>query len=163
MRKSLFGIGLAAIVSVMMAAPAFAGHSSAGTKIGVLTCNAIPNSKVNLLIHSTTDVDCTFKSTAGDGTEHYVGETGVGLGIDLKWDSESHLVFTVFAAENSGVNKLSDGKYVGAGAEAAAGLGLGAHVLVGGSNKSISLQPAIQGGTGAGASAGITYLYLQAK
>jgi len=163
MRKSLYGLGFAFIASAMMAVPAFAGHSSAGTKIGILTCDAVPGSKLNLLVHSTTDVECTFNSTAGEGTEHYVGETGVGFGIDLKWDSESHLVFTVFAAEGSGSNKLSSGKYVGVGAEAAAGLGLGAHALVGGSNKSVSLQPAIQAGVGVGASAGLTYLYLQAK
>jgi len=162
MRKSLFGLAFALIAFATMSVPAFAEHSSAGVKIGVLTCNAIPGSKVNLLIHSTTDVACTFKSTAGE-TEQYVGETGVGFGIDLKFDSESHLVFTVFAAESSGVNKLSSGKYIGVGAEAAAGIGLGAHVLVGGSNKSVSLQPAIEGGVGAGASAGVTYLYLQAK
>ncbi|MDQ6992666.1 MAG: DUF992 domain-containing protein [Mariprofundus sp.] len=163
MRKSLFGLGLALVASALMAAPAFAGHSTAGTKIGVLNCDSIPGSGVNLLIHSTVDLECTFNSTDGSGVEHYVGETGVGFGIDLKWDSKRHLVFSVFAADTkSGSNKMA-GKYAGVGAAAAVGLGLGAQVLVGGSDKSVSLQPVIEGSEGIGASAGLTYLYLQAK
>ncbi len=158
-RNILLGMALA----LMATFPAYAGNSTAGTKIGVLTCNSVPGSGVNLLIHSTVDIACKFESTDGSSVEHYIGETGIGFGIDINYKLERHLAFAVFAADTvRGSHKLA-GKYGGAGASATVGVGAGAQVLVGGSNKSVSLQPVIEGSTGVGVSAGITYLFLQAK
>jgi hypothetical protein len=57
-----------------------------------------------------------------------------------------------------------NGTYTGGKASAALGVGLGAAVLIGGSNDSFGLVPlALEGGTGFGASAGVGYLSLQAK
>ncbi|RMG91743.1 MAG: DUF992 domain-containing protein [Zetaproteobacteria bacterium] len=136
--------------------------SSAGTKVGVLTCKRVEGSGVNLIIHSTADIKCTFESTAGGSKEHYKGETGVGLGVDLNFKKNETMVFAVFSADfKPGTYQLA-GKYGGAGASAAAGVGVGAQVLLGGNNRSISLQPiALSGSTGVGAAAGITYLYLE--
>lgn len=137
--------------------------SSAGTKVGVLTCQQVKGSTVNLLIHSTAKLKCTFDSTAGGSQEHYKGETGVGLGIDLNFKKDETLVFAVFSADfKPGTNQLA-GKYGGVGASAAVGVGAGAHVLIGGNNRTISLQPVLTGSTGVGAAAGITYLYLEAN
>jgi len=154
----------AACVALVLAAmpAAYAGNSTAGTKIGILSCDSVPDSGVNLLIHSTVDIKCTFKSTDGSGIEHYIGETGVGFGININFDVERHLRFAVFAADMvKGSHKLA-GKYGGVGALASAGVGVGAQVLMGGSNSSLSLQPVIEGTTGVGVNVGITYLYLQA-
>ncbi len=135
--------------------------SSKGTKVGVLTCTQVPNTRINLLLHSTADVKCTFVSTAGGSKEYYKGETGVGFGIDLQFKADEKLVFAVFSADfKEGTHQLA-GKYGGAGASAAVGPGVGAHVLIGGNNRSISLQPAVTGSTGVGAAAGLTYLYLE--
>jgi len=150
------------IASLLAAIPAYAGNSTAGTKIGVLTCNSVPGSGLNLLIHSTVDLKCKFESTDGSGTERYVGETGIGLGIDINYNLERHLLFTVFAADTARGNHKLAGKYGGAGASATVGVGVGAQVLVGGSNRSISLQPVIEGSSGVGVSGGLTYLFLQA-
>ncbi|NWF39865.1 DUF992 domain-containing protein [Mariprofundus sp. NF] len=137
-----------------------AGETKSGAKIGVLTCITQPNTGISLIIHSTTDVKCSFSATGGGGVENYVGETGVGLGIDMRFDRETHLVYTVLAVEKVGSYKLA-GKYVGGGASVTVGAGVGAQVLIGGNDKSISLQPVIEGSTGLGISAGITYLFLQ--
>lgn len=138
-----------------------AGETKSGAKIGVLTCITQPNTGISLIIHSTTDVKCSFSATGGGGVENYVGETGVGLGVDMRFDRETHLVYTVFAVEKVGSYKLA-GKYVGGGASVTAGAGVGAQILFGGGPDSISLQPVIEGSTGLGLSAGITYLFLQA-
>lgn len=142
----------------LMAAPA---TTTSGTKIGTLTCTTIPDTTVNLLVHSTVNVKCVFKSTAGE-TEHYKGETGVGLGIDLHVRRDEQLGFVVLAADfRKGSYKLA-GKYFGGGATATVGVGVGAHVLAGGSNKSISLEPLVLSGSkGVGVSGGVTYLYLE--
>lgn len=145
----------------VMLVPAHAGESTAGTKIGILDCKTVPHSGFSLLIHSTVDVKCDYRATDGSGTEHYIGETGVGLGIDLNYDREQRLAYTVLAADfKSGSYKLA-GKYYGAGGSATVGVGLGAQVLIGGNNDSISLQPVLEGSTGFGTSAGFTYLFIQ--
>lgn len=135
-----------------------------GVQLGVLKCEVVPGSRVNLIIRSTADVECSFDNA---GTlERYVGETGIGLGLDLSFKSDEKMHFAVFAASNdvsAGSHALA-GKYVGAELNAAAGVGLGAKALVGGSNDSFSLQPlALETSTGLGASGGLSFLYIQAK
>lgn len=159
--KTTIGIALALALGLFPAMPACAGESTAGTKIGVLDCKTLPRSGFSLLIHSTADIKCDYTATDGSEMEHYIGETGVGLGIDLNYDRKTRLVYTVLAADfKSGSYKLA-GRYFGAGASATVGAGVGAQVLVGGSNNSISLQPVLEGSTGLGTSAGITYLFIQ--
>ncbi len=155
-----FALALA-VLALPLAAQAAPATTTAGGKIGTLTCTTIPNTTVNLLIHSTVNVKCVFKSTAGE-TEHYKGETGVGLGIDLHVKRDEKLAFVVLAADfKKGTYKLA-GKYGGAGGTATVGVGVGAHVLIGGSNNSVSLEPIVLSGSkGIGVSGGITYLYLE--
>ncbi|HKJ60683.1 MAG TPA: DUF992 domain-containing protein, partial [Hyphomicrobiales bacterium] len=53
------------------------------------------------------------------------------------------------------------GTYLGASAEATAGVGGGANVLIGGSNETISLQPlSVQGQTGLNAALGVSEIVL---
>ena len=154
-----FGIGLFFSGQQALAADEV---SSAGTKVGILTCKTVPNSGVNLILHSTVNVKCTFKSTAGGSVEKYKGETGIGLGIDLNINRQETIGYAVLSADfKPGTYQLA-GKYGGAGGSATVGAGIGAQVLIGGNNRSISLQPlALSASTGAGVAAGLTYLYLE--
>jgi|TARA_R110002096_G_scaffold22675_28_gene72814 hypothetical protein len=135
-----------------------------GIEVGVLTCNVVPGSRVNLLIRSTADVECTYEN--GGVTEDYRGETGIALGLDLSFRSNEKMVFTVFAATDDvrpGAKALG-GKYVGGQVSAAAGLGLGAKALVGGGAKNIGLQPlALETSTGIGIAGGLGFLYIEPK
>ena len=54
------------------------GALADGIKIGILSCEAIEGTRVNLLIRSTVDVACTFDS--GSYKEAYRGETGIEFG-----------------------------------------------------------------------------------
>jgi hypothetical protein len=66
----------------------------------------------------------------------------------------------VFTSTNLYAGMLS-GTYVGASAEASIAAGLGANVLVGGSNRSVALQPvSVQGQTGLNIAAGVSSLEL---
>jgi len=158
--NNVFVILLSLVALFSLSFQAQAGETPRGVKVGVLTCVTLPNTGVSLIIHSTTNVKCSFSATGGGGIEHCIGETGVGLGIDISFDRETHLVYTVFAVENKGSYKLA-GKYVGGGASVTAGAGIGAQILFGGGPDSISLQPVLEGSKGLGVSAGITYLFLQ--
>jgi len=54
------------------------------------------------------------------------------------------------------------GTYAGATAEATIGVGLGAHILVGGSNQTIALQPvSVQGQVGVNLAVGFAELELR--
>ena len=164
MRKRIMMIvlGMVAFAAMpaqqLLAAPA---TTTSGAKIGTLDCKTVADSGINLLIHSTVDVTCVFKSTAGE-TEHYKGETGIGLGVDLNVKREERLGYVVFASDfKKGTYKLA-GKYVGGGGSATVGVGVGVQALIGGSNKSVSLHPLVlSGSTGFGVSGGVTYLYLE--
>lgn len=149
---------------VWPASQAFAAQetSSSGMKVGVLTCKTVPNSGVNLLIHSTVDVKCEFKSSAGGSPEHYKGETGIGFGIDVDVNRQKTIGYTVLSADfKPGTYQLA-GKYGGVEGSATVGAGLGASVLVGGNDRSISLQPiTLSTSTGFGVSGGFSYLYLE--
>ena len=72
------------------------------------------------------------------------------------------MVWAVYAATSGGPAALA-GTYAGASAEASVGAGLGANVLVGGSNRTIALQPlSVQGQTGVNLAVGVTGLTLNA-
>ncbi|MDX8404086.1 MAG: DUF992 domain-containing protein [Mariprofundaceae bacterium] len=137
-----------------------AQHVSKGAQIGLLECHTVEGSGFSLIISSTADIKCRFEATGGV-VENYRGETGVGLGIDLHWDKKTKIVYTVFAANYKAGSYQLTGKYLGGGGSATVGVGVGAQVLIGGGSKSFSLEPALSGSTGAGVSAGLTYLNLE--
>lgn len=162
-----FGIyRIVMIILVFLLAPFAVVQAEEGAKaeVGVVTCDYIPGSKVNLLIHSSASFNCVFKHSGVE--DHYNGEAGIGLGLDLQWSDNSTMSYTVMASTGKDLDWSTalNGTYTGGKASAALGVGLGAAVLIGGSNDSIALVPlAIEGSTGVGATAGIGYLSLQNK
>ena len=75
---------------------------------------------------------------------------------------EGHLAWAVFAASPASGAGVLAGKYGGVDASVAAGIGLGADVLVGGTGKAFSLQPfAVEGEPGIGIAAGVEQIELK--
>ena len=71
------------------------------------------------------------------------------------------LAWAVFAPSNGVAPGALAGKYGGVSGDVAIGLGVGANVLVGGSAKSIALQPlSVEGQVGVSLAAGVTGLTL---
>ena len=132
-------------------------------RLGILTCNSIPGTRVNLIIRSTTDVSCKFQHESGK-VEHYLGETGIAFGADLTFaKDEETFAFVVISATQIRIGEHTlAGRYVGGKASASVGVGIGAAILVGGSRDNFSLQPlALEGNTGFGAAAGLGFLYIE--
>jgi hypothetical protein len=145
---ALFSLGLAAT-------PALAGS---GVKVGVLNCTVAPG--VGLIVVSSKSIDCTFEGTLGKKKERYKG-TIDKLGIDIGFTGEGVMSWVVFAPGKLKRGALT-GSYGGASAEATAVVGLGANVLVGGSDRSIALQPlSVQAQTGLNVAAGVAALRLK--
>ncbi|WP_395661907.1 DUF992 domain-containing protein [Aestuariivirga sp.] len=152
MKKTVF----AALIALGLAAsPALA--ASKGVKIGVLTCDVAGG--VGMIIGSSKAVDCSFEGTIGK-REHYKGSIDK-LGLDIGVTGKGVMAWAVFAPGKLKAGALA-GHYVGASAEASVAVGLGANVLVGGSDKSIALQPlSVQAQTGLNLAAGVASLRLK--
>ncbi len=148
-------IALASLLALGLAAsPAIAKD---GVKIGVLTCDVAGG--VGMIIGSSKAVDCTFEGTVGS-RERYTGNIGK-FGLDVGVTGKGVMAWAVFAPGKINRGALA-GTYVGASAEASVAIGLGAKVLVGGSDKSITLQPlSVQAQTGLNLAAGVASLKLK--
>jgi len=149
-------IRAALAASALLAAPAVA--DSPGVKIGVLTCNVA--SGWGFVFGSSKDLNCTYAH--GDHTERYSG--GISkFGVDIGYTAGSVIVWGVFAPTLDTAAGALAGDYAGATGSAAVVGGVGANVLVGGLNRSITLQPlSIEGYTGLNVAAGIAVITLHA-
>lgn len=150
----------ATALAAILAAPQFLTEpavAAGGVNVGSLNCNVAGS--VGFIFGSSKDIACVF--TRPDGTaERYRGEINK-YGVDIGFTSEGYMVWAVFAPGQVAKGALA-GTYAGVTAEAAVGIGLGANVLVGGSNDQIALQPvSIEGVTGLNAAAGFGQITLR--
>jgi hypothetical protein len=128
------------------------------TKVGTLTCDI--SAGIGVIIASKKSVTCMFTPSVPGPREVYVGSI-TKFGVDLGATSGGEMIWSVFAPTNRKFGALA-GNYVGATAEATVGAGVGANVLVGGSNRTITLQPvSVQGQTGLNVAAGVAGLTLR--
>jgi hypothetical protein len=138
-----------ALVSTANAAPA-------GVRVGDLTCNVA--SGWGFVFGSSKDLHCTYR---GNGhREHYTGSISK-FGVDIGYTEGGVLVWGVFAPSSDVRKGALAGSYVGGSAQATVGIGAGANALIGGFNKSITLQPlSLEGSKGLNVAAGIGSISL---
>jgi hypothetical protein len=151
-------LAIAALLALGLAtAPALA-KDSRGVKIGVLSCDVAAG--VGVIIASSRSVDCTFERSVGGRNERYKG-TIDRVGLDIGITGKAVMAWVVFAPGKLKRGALA-GSYAGVSAEASVAVGLGANALLGGSNKSIALQPlSVQAQTGLNVAAGVAALRLK--
>ena len=147
-------LGLAAAMGIH-GTPA---QAQVGVRVGTLNCNVA--SGWGFVFGSSRELRCVF--SAGPGNEsHYTG-TISRFGVDIGYTQGGVLVWGVFAPSGGLAPGALSGNYVGASGSATVGVGAGANVLVGGSNRTISLQPvSIEGNTGLNVAAGIGAISLR--
>jgi len=118
---------------------------------------------VGFVIGSQKDLSCIFKPANGDRpAEAYVG-TVSKFGLDIGVTGTTLMQWLVLAptTEPLPAGALT-GDYVGASAEASAAIGAGANVLIGGSSKTITLQPvSVQEQTGLNLALGVSQFRLR--
>lgn len=145
----------AAVTAAVIALPVKAQPRR--VQVGQLACSI--SAGVGLVVGSQRNVACNFLPDGGP-PEAYTG-TITKVGLDVGFTTGGAMVWGVFADTNRYAGMLA-GTYVGAQAEATVAAGLGANVLVGGSNRSIALQPlSVQGQTGLNVAAGVGALELK--
>lgn len=127
------------------------------TKVGTLTCDI--SGGIGAIIVSKKSVACLFTPANPGPREVYTGSISK-FGLDVGATAGGEMVWSVFAPSNKVFGALA-GNYAGASAEATVGAGLGANVLVGGSNRTVALQPlSVQGQTGINLAVGVAELVL---
>jgi len=156
--KNVICIGLIAMTMALMTVASRAGADD-GVKIGILTCNV--SSGWGFIVGSSKNVNCMFApADKHEKHERYVGKISK-FGADIGYSSAGVMVWAVFAPTTATKRGALAGQYAGATAGAAVGVGANAHALVGGLNKSITLQPvSIEGETGLNVAAGVESLTL---
>lgn len=134
----------ATLAATMLAAASFtalpAMAQDGGVQLGQLVCQV--DDGTGFVFGSSKDLLCTF----APANDSFPEETYTGVinkyGIDIGVTGEAVILWTVVAAETDVFEpRALSGTYTGATASAAFAAGLGANVLVGGSNTSFALQP----------------------
>lgn len=137
------------------AAPA---QAQSKIEVGVLNCSV--SGGTGFIIGSTKRLDCVFKRAGRD--ERYTGTINK-FGIDIGQTTASAIAWAVFAPSADVKSGALAGDYGGVSGEATLGVGVGANALLGGSTKTIALQPlSVQSQQGLNIAAGIAALNLQA-
>ncbi len=151
--------------AIMAGAAALAGLLAAGTaqaqnvQVGMLQCDV--SGGVGLIIASQKELICNFRNSRGE-YEVYTGAIRK-FGLDIGATAGGTMAWSVLAPSGRVSRGALAGVYAGATAEATVGVGLGANVLVGGSDRSIALQPlSIQGQAGLNVAVGVADLILVA-
>jgi hypothetical protein len=147
-------IGSAAIALAVAAATPSAAQD---IKAGVLTCDV--SAGLGFIIGSKKQVACVFSPEGPGRREDYDGSI-TKFGLDLGVTTGGVMVWAVFTRSVAGPGFLA-GEYVGASGEATVAVGAGANVLIGGSNRTVTLQPvSVSGQTGLNLAVGVAALYL---
>ena len=157
MNKIVAVLGMIAVGGLAAVTPGESQAAGAGVKVGTLICDV--SGGVGLIIGSSKSISCTY-SRASDGREENYSGSINKFGLDVGVTKQQTMAWGVFSPGKVGAGSLS-GTYVGATAEATAGAGVGANALVGGFNKTITLQPlSVSAQTGLNVAAGVAGLRL---
>ena len=156
MHSSLSALAaLAFATAVALPAPALAQANR--TKVGTLTCDV--SAGIGLIITSKKNVTCMFTPSQQGPREVYTGSI-TKFGLDLGATTGGEMIWAVYAPTTRRFGALA-GQYGGASAEATVGAGVGANVLVGGSKRTVTLQPvSVQGQAGVNLAVGVAGLEL---
>ena len=157
MHKPLSAVAVLAVAAAV-ALPIPASAQANRTKVGTLSCDI--SGGIGLIITSKKDLTCMFTPSQPGPREVYVGSI-TKFGLDLGATAGGEMVWAVYAPTTRRFGALA-GNYGGATAEATVGAGLGANVLVGGSDRTVALQPvSVQGQAGLNVAAGVAELRLR--
>jgi hypothetical protein len=150
-----------AAAAAIIATTPMVGAQTEGIELGVLECKV--EGGAGFIIGSTKDVLCTYQPADSSlAPENYHG-TIDKIGLDIGVTDEARIAWLVLAPNRDlYAPGALVGNYVGASAEASLAVGAGANLLVGGSNKSFTLQPlSVQAQTGVNLAIGIAEFKLR--
>jgi hypothetical protein len=157
--RRIFMWALGALILLLAAAPFHSqGALAQRVRTGLLSCDV--SAGLGLIIGSQRSVNCLFTPDVPGPQEGYFG-TITKFGLDLGATAGGSMVWAVYADTSRGYGFLA-GDYAGASGEATVAVGLGANVLVGGSNRTVALQPlSLTGQVGLNVALGVANLSIR--
>jgi hypothetical protein len=145
-------------MALLMGAAATPAPAQSGLQVGQLSCDV--SAGVGMILMQKQTMRCMFSPANGGPPEPYLGRIDQ-FGVALGAVGQGHLIWGVIAPAAGIPRGALSGTYAGVGAQASAGAGLGANVLVGGTGRAFSLQPlSIEGQVGLNIAGGITTVTL---
>lgn len=155
MKAALLSLAGALTLAVPALAPAIA-HAEGGVTVGTLSC--YQHRTWGFIVGATRPVSCVFQGPWG--SSRYVGRM-TDIGVDVGYHGPSQMVWTVIAPTGQVGPGALAGQYGGATVGGAVVVGASGNGLIGGSDRTIQLQPfSVTGNTGLSATAGIAGMTL---
>jgi hypothetical protein len=142
----------------MLSLPAVAQTPPSWTQTGMLTCKLNPS--IGFIIAGHQSMECSFVQNLLP-PEAYQGALNT-VGLDVGITAGGVLGWAVFAPTVGIPAGSLSGEYVGASGDIGLGVGVGANVLVGGTGRSIALQPvSLEGSVAINVALGVAGLQLR--
>jgi hypothetical protein len=136
-----------------------AAEAPSGTKIGALNCQLAPST--TFIVGSHDPMRCRYTPDGPFQPEFYDGVINT-IGVDIGFKTGGEMTWAVIAPTLGAPRGGLAGEYLGASGGVTPGVGIGANVLIGGSERSFVLQPvSVQGQTGLDLTLGVSGLVLQ--
>jgi len=154
-------LAAAALVSALLFAISLtpAPAQTPWTQAGMLTCKLNPS--IGFIIAGHQSMECRFTPSGGLPPQAYEGALNT-VGIDIGISAGGVLGWAVFAPTVGLPAGALAGEYVGASGDIGIGLGAGANVLIGGSNRTVALQPvSLEGSIAVNVALGVSGLKLR--
>lgn len=150
-------LAIAAFAIVVAAAPQ-AQTQQTWAQAGMLRCKLNPS--IGFVLFGHQSMECNFQPVSGP-TQAYDGAINT-VGLDIGISGGGRFAWAVFGSAAGIPNGALAGEYVGASGDIGLGVGVGANVLVGGSARSVALQPvSLEGAMAVDAVAGLSQLKLR--
>lgn len=157
--KSLAMSMFATFATVIALNSAAIGQSPQGVNAGMLNCNLSPS--VGLIFGSHQTMACRFTPAGPYPPQIYTGVINT-VGLDIGFSAGGALAWAVFAPTAGELVDGLAGHYAGVSGEVGVGVGAGANILIGGSNRTISLQPlSVEGEVGVNLAVGLSGMELR--
>ncbi len=152
-------VAIATLFAALPVAAAAQGEPTPRLEIGYLKCTQTGTG--GSIVKATEDFYCVMDSVdEGRPDEVYTGII-TKWGVNLSRPESQVIRWVVFAQTGQIEPGALEGEYGGLSAEVSLGVGVGVNALVGGADKSITLQPlSIATQTGLGLAAGVKQLKL---
>ena len=129
------------------------------TQSGMLSCKLNPS--IGFVIFGHQSMECQFVPSVHGAPQRYEGALNT-VGIDIGVIGTGGLAWAVLAPTSGVPAGALAGEYVGASGDVALGAGVGANVLIGGSQRSFALQPvSVEGSVALDVTLGLSALQLR--
>lgn len=129
------------------------------TQSGMLRCRLNPS--IGFVIFGHQSMECRFVPSLPGASQAYEGALNT-VGIDIGVVGAGGLAWAVLAPTSGVPAGALAGEYVGASGDIALGVGVGANVLIGGSQRSFALQPvSVEGSVALDVTLGLSALQLR--